>query len=91
MVLVIIAAVILAVAALVPRAAQHFYRIWMGLAAINSRILLSVMFYGVLTPYGVVSRLLGRDPLSRRCPPADSYWVPRAASKQTRDQFLRQF
>lgn len=45
-------------------------RLWWQLSAalgwVNSRILLSLFFFLVLTPFGLVFRLLGRDPLSRR-------------------------
>lgn len=54
-------------------------RLWMGLAVvlgwINTRILLSVVFYLVVTPVGLAMRLFGRDPLNRRLDPdATSYW-----------------
>jgi hypothetical protein len=38
---------------------------------------LLVFFFGVLTPFGVIARLLGHDPLALRSPAArDSYWRP---------------
>lgn len=89
------ASLVLAAAAVSPKATLKFYRAWMGLAAIlgyvNSRILLSLMFYGLLTPYGLILRLLGRDQMARRGRSSDTYWIPRDTSRQRRDQFLRQF
>jgi hypothetical protein len=45
-------------------------RVWWkfshALGWVNSRILLSLFFFLVLTPIGLVFRLMGRDPLSRR-------------------------
>jgi hypothetical protein len=80
---------------LLPAAARHFHTAWMRLAAalgyVNSRVLLSLMFYGVLTPYGFVSRLLGRDPLRRRGKTRESYWIERARTRQEREQFERLF
>ena len=35
------------------------------LAWINTRILLSVVFFGMVTPMGLVMRWLGRDPMRR--------------------------
>jgi hypothetical protein len=63
--------VVLAVPALVaPRILAPAYRAWMKLAEvlawINTRIILGVVFYGVVTPIGLVMRLLGRDPMRRR-------------------------
>jgi len=46
------------------------YRLWMKLAEvlawINTRVLLGVVFYLVVTPIGLIMRLLGRDPGARR-------------------------
>jgi hypothetical protein len=89
-------AVVLALIGLVwPRGALAFDRSWMVLAGvlgyINSRILLSVMFYGVMTPYGGVMRLFGRNTMNRRGPGAESYWIPRKRTRQTPPQFERQF
>ena len=50
---------------LVPRWLAPVHRGWMWighvLGWINTRILLSVVFYGLITPIGVVFRLLGKD------------------------------
>jgi len=79
----------------VPPLARKFHVVWMKLAGIlgyvNSRILLFFLFYLVITPYGLVSRLLRRDPLVRRGKPKSTYWVPRKASRQTAEQFERSF
>ena len=80
---------------LFPAAARAFHNAWMRFASalghLNSRVLLSLMFYGVLTPYGFVSRLAGRDPLRRRAKGRESYWIPRRTTRQTREQFERLF
>jgi hypothetical protein len=80
---------------LVPPAARAFHNGWMKFAAllghVNSRVLLTLMYYLVVTPYGVVTRLLGRDPLRRRGARGQSYWVERKATRQTREQFERLF
>jgi hypothetical protein len=78
-----------------PRGALAFDRWWMFLAGvlgyINSRILLSIMFYGVIMPYGWVMRLFGRNTMNRRGPRAETYWIPRKRTRQTPAQFERQF
>ena len=78
-----------------PGLARHFHVFWMRVAAVlgyvNSRVLLSVMYYGVFTVYGFVSRLVGRDPLSRRGAARESYWVERKRTRQTREGFERLF
>lgn len=79
----------------VPPAARAFHTAWMKFAAllghVNSRVLLTLMYYLVMTPYGIVTRLLGRDPLRRRGAKAESYWVERKSTRQTREQFERLF
>lgn len=80
---------------LVPPAARAFHTAWMRFAVllghINSRVLLTLMYYLVVTPYGVVTRLVGRDPLRRRGTAQGSYWVERKTTRQTREQFERLF
>jgi hypothetical protein len=68
----------------VPRLLTPAYRIWMtigdALGWVNSRLLLGVVFYGLVTPMGIAMRLWGRDPMRRRFEPgADSYRVLRQA------------
>ena len=89
------AALALALAGLlVPSAARRFHVFWMRVAAVlgyvNSRVLLTVLYYGLFTPYGVVSRLL-RDPLRRRGARRESYWVERKRTRQAPEQFERLF
>jgi apolipoprotein N-acyltransferase len=73
--------------------AFHFH--WMRLAVllghVNSRVLLTLVYYGLFAPYGLASRLLGRDPLLRRGPRRESYWVRRERTRQPREQFERLF
>jgi hypothetical protein len=86
-------AVVLALAALLaPRSLAVVHRMWMGLAEIlgriNSVILLSVVFYLVVTPMGVVMRLAGKDSMCRGFDrAAPTYRVrrrPRPATHMTR-------
>jgi hypothetical protein len=86
-------AVVLVVPALVaPRILAPVYRVWMAagevLAWINTRILLGLVFYGIVTPIGLVMRLTGRDPMRRQLEPSgESYrirCVPRPATHMMR-------
>jgi hypothetical protein len=80
---------------LLPAAARAFHTAWMRFASalgrVNSRVLLTLMYYLVLTPYGFVMRLAGRDPLRRRGAARESYWIKRKTTRQTREQFERLF
>jgi hypothetical protein len=88
-------AALLVVGLLLPAAARVFHTTWMRLASalgyVNSRVLLTLMYYLVLAPYGFVMRLAGRDTLRRRGKTQQSYWIARRATRQTREQFERLF
>jgi saxitoxin biosynthesis operon SxtJ-like protein len=58
------------------------YRAWMafahGLGWFNTRLLLVLVFYLMLTPLGLLMRILGKRPLNlEREPEAESYWITR--------------
>ena len=65
------------------RAAVPVYWLWMGIACVTgsvmSRAVLALLYYGLISPLGLVMRLTGRDPLRRRRPQAESYWLDVAA------------
>ena len=89
------AALALGIAGLIlPGAARRFHYFWMRLAAVlgyvNSRVLLSTLYYGLFMPYGFVSRLV-RDPLRRRGAKQSSYWIERKSTRQSKEQFERLF
>jgi hypothetical protein len=48
------------------------------LSCVTNPVMTAVLFYGILTPAGVLMRTFGRDPLSRVLDPAaTTYWVRR--------------
>lgn len=56
-----------------------------------SHVILAVIFYGLLTPIGLVFRFLGRDPLHRtRRPELESYWAPKPTPTDLR-RYFKQF
>lgn len=83
------AAVILGLVAItIPRASQAIDWFWGRLASvlgwINARILLTVVFFLVLTPIAMFSRLFRKDPLGLKRP-KDSNWVERRHSVSKED------
>ena len=73
----------------------RLYHGWMlGVLPIGwtvSHVLLSIVFFGVVTPIGLALRLLGRDPLDRRFDAgASTYWRTREATPDAR-RYMRQF
>jgi hypothetical protein len=57
---------------LLPRALAPVYRGWMALGHalgwLNTRIILGLLFYSMITPMGLIMRLFGKDPLRLRPP-----------------------
>jgi hypothetical protein len=87
-----IALVVLGVA--VPGALYPVFRAWMGLAMALSKvttpILLAVLYFGVLTPIGIVRRAMGKGRLSSAAA-GDTFWVTRKGERQRREHMERQF
>ncbi len=76
-----IAAAFLVVGLIAPRVLGPIERLWMALAQIlqvvMTTLILTLTFYVVMTPMGLLLRLSGKDLLDmRRDPDAQSYWVP---------------
>lgn len=64
-----------------PMGLRPLHKAWMGLAAVMgycvSRVLLSALYYLVITPMGLVMRLVGKDLLDLKPDDRDSYWLQR--------------
>lgn len=89
-----VAAALVIPALVLPHSLTPVHRAWMlagdGLGWINTRVLLAAVFYGLVTPMGIIMRRFGRDPMRRRFEPeARTYRV----SKTSRDSnhMTRQF
>ena len=85
---------LLFLAGIFPTALGPIHKGWMKighvLGWINTRIILSVVFYGMFVPMGFFMRLRGKDPMRRRFEPeADSYRVP--SRGRPGSHLLRQF
>ena len=91
------ASAVLLVCAMIPAAAVWFFRRWMALAAVlgyvNTRILLSLFFYVIMTPVGFIMRVTGHDGLQRRGARRGqaSYWHRREHTRQSKEGFERAF
>jgi ABC-type uncharacterized transport system permease subunit len=61
------------------------------LGAVMSAVILTLLFYLVITPLGLVMRLVGEDPMRRRFEPElPSYWIRRKSAGPARD-YEKQF
>lgn len=89
---VVVAACLVVPAAVLPKSLTWVYKGWMALGHVlgwvNTRIILGMIFYLIVTPTGLFRRWLGKDPMGRRLrPDLESYRVtrtPRPASHLTR-------
>lgn len=92
----IISAFFLLSAFLWPRSLFIIHKTWMILAIIMgwimTRIILSVLFYMIITPLNAISRLFGKHFLDLSLDPgAESYWIPKKETIVDRDAYERQF
>lgn len=61
------------------------------IGSVVSYVVLAILFYLVITPIGLVFRLIGRDAMTRRFDPAaPTYWVPRRPVTDSK-RYFRQF
>ncbi len=72
-----------------PLALKPVYHWWMRFGLLMSKIttpiIMGLVFYGVITPMGLVRRLLGKDSLARRLKPQDqSYRIKSEATPPQR-------
>lgn len=79
-----------------PRALKPVYLPWMMLAIVLgflvSHALLTVFFFLVITPIGLVARAMGKDFLRLKIDrAAPSYWIARAPGEKSKADYERQF
>ena len=91
-----IAAVALAVALAAPRWLAPLNRVWfrfgMLLHRVASPVVMGVVYFGVVTPTGLLMRLFGKDPLRlKRDPAAQTYWIDRDPPGPPKDSMANQF
>jgi len=81
---------------LAPALLSPIEKVWMGLAGVlgwvNARVLLSAVFFLVMTPMSLIMRLVGRDALKRRFEKGRaSYWEERPEEPFDPERYRRQF
>jgi len=73
----IVAGVLAMLALIVPIALKPVYQGWMFLALIlawiNTRLILSLIFFLLITPMGLVMRLFGKNAMKNKSPESESY------------------
>jgi len=66
----LIGSILAALGLVLPQSLVPIYRLWMKLGLmlgwINSRIILSIVFFVIITPMGLLMKLLNRDTMNRQ-------------------------
>lgn len=76
----ILAAILVAFGFIAPMTLRHVYKRWMQfgliLSMVTTPIIMGLVFYLMITPIGLIRRLLSDDPLARNFHDGESYRVP---------------
>ena len=90
-VLITFAGLLLGTGLLLPARLGPVRQAWMGLATALSKIttplVMALLYFAVITPVGLLLRVVGRNPLKRQL----SSWVARPAEARNRRDMERQF
>lgn len=81
---------------LIPIVLKPIQKIWMAIAlvmgSIMTRVILSVLFYLVITPIGIICRVLGKDILDLTIDKSrESYWIKREKSIINKVRYEKQY
>ena len=78
-----------------PKLLSPLNRLWYGLGLllgkIVSPIVLGVIFFVLITPISLITRLFGRDELKMKKRSVDSYWVDRSPPGPSSDSIKNQY
>jgi hypothetical protein len=93
---VIIGVVLILVGLLFPVVLLPLHKLWMGLSIvlgyISTRVILTVIYYLVLTPIAVIGRLTGKDFIDEKIDGSrKSYWIQKDKKDFNNENIKRQF
>tara|TARA_B100000212_G_scaffold137320_1_gene103473 strand:+ start:258 stop:668 length:411 start_codon:yes stop_codon:yes gene_type:complete len=80
---------------IIPTVLKPAYKIWMSFAVIigwiMTRIILSVLFYLIISTIGIFARLFGKDFLNLKSKNNESYWNIRNEENELNQDYEKQF
>ena len=80
---------------IIPTVLKPAYKIWMSFAVIigwiMTRIILSVLFYLIISTIGIFARLFGKDFLNLKSKNNESYWNIRNKEYELNQDYEKQF
>ena len=78
-----------------PKILKPIYVVWMTLAVvigwIMTRLILSVLFYSVITGIAILTRIIGKDFLNLKIKNKESYWNNRDSDYELNQDYEKQF
>ena len=85
----------IALGTIIPILLKPVYILWMTFAIllgwVMTRVILSIVFYFIMTPIGLLTRLLGEDFLALKKSNSGSYWNNRDQSVELNQDYEKQF
>ena len=90
-----IGSILLILGGIAPLILKPFYKIWMIFAVIigwiMTRVILSVLFFSIITTIGIFTRLIGKDFLNLNSKSNKSYWNIRNKEHELNQDYEKQF
>tara|TARA_Y100001935_G_C17080578_1_gene396135 strand:+ start:212 stop:622 length:411 start_codon:yes stop_codon:yes gene_type:complete len=78
-----------------PSILKPIYKIWMIFAVvigwIMTRLILSILFYTIITGIGILTRIIGKDFLNLKLKDQKSYWNIRDNERELNQDYEKQF
>jgi hypothetical protein len=78
-----------------PKSLDSYRKVWIRFGEILGKFInpfiLGVIFFCLLTPFGVIGRICGRDPLRLKVKDAESYWLDKNSFFITPESFKNQY
>jgi hypothetical protein len=78
----IVSFAVICIGFVIPQLLKPLYKVWMGfgniLGNINTKIIMSIIYFCIITPMAFFLRILGKDYLERKIDKkCESYWIKR--------------
>ncbi len=88
--------VIMCIGFIAPVILKPIYILWMIIAVllgfVSTRVILTILFYLIITPISIIFKILGKDPLNKKIDKSkSSYWEYRENIKYEKIETERQF
>ena len=90
-----IGSILIVLGGIIPLILKPIYKIWMIFAVIigwiMTRVILSVLFFSIITTIGIFTRLIGKDFLNLKSKNNESYWNIRNKEHELNQNYEKQF